>query len=242
MEISELFTKRNLAALASLWKSIKRVSEGPRVKTFLEFAFMSALAGSSKMCRTTGGSWPVNSYWVPRIYVVRNPIAAFRRAVRRVFRMLLTQSTVTVGRLPEVIAGQAQAAFLRSDATRVKMPPNTLDYVIVDPPHSGEVQYFELSLFYTSWIRGKLDFGRELVINRPRNLFMNTYLERITQASKRVYDSLRLGGRYTVIFHTTVESLLRECANAVRGAGFHLEKNENDSEYRVLTFRKAGPV
>jgi len=237
-KISELFTNRNLAALASLWKSIKKVSEKRRVKTFLELAFMSALAGSSKMCRTTGGSWPVNSYWVPRTYVVRNPIAAFRRAVRRVFKMLLTQPTVKVGTLSRVIEGEAQAAFLRSDATNVKIPPNRLDYVIVDPPHSGEVQFFELSLFYTSWIRRKLEFSRELVINGRRNLLMSTYLRRVTQASRRVHDSLRLGGRYTVIFHSSVESLFRECANAVRSVGFDLEKDENDSDYRVLTFRK----
>lgn len=237
-KISELFTSRNLAAIASLWKAIRKVSESRGVETLLEFAFMSALAGSSRMCRTTGGSWPVNSYWVPRTYVVRNPIVAFRRSVRRVFKMLLTQPTVKVGTLSRVIEGRSQAAFLQSDATSVKIPPNILDYVIIDPPHSGEVQYFELSLFYTSWLRRRLEFSRELVINRRRNLLISTYLERITQASRRVHDSLRLGGRYTVIFHSTAESLFRECADAIRSGGFNLEKDEIHGDYGVMTFRK----
>ena len=38
----------------------------------LELAFLATLVRSSKMCRNEGGIWPVNSYWIPRTYLVRN--------------------------------------------------------------------------------------------------------------------------------------------------------------------------
>jgi len=236
--ISELFTARNLAAIASIWHEIRRVRAEAGIKNCLRLAFMATLAQSSKMCRQGGGAWPVNSYWIPRTYLVRNPYLVFKNAVNQVGRLLMRQSPVSYGGVHDVLLGKAEVCFLLDDATQLQLPRNSVDYVIVDPPHTDEAQFFELSLFYTSWLETKLDFGKELIINRKQRKDVKTYLEMLGAASRRVYQSLKRNGHYTVILHDNSRSFLAECRDTLLTIGFDLLEENHVDEYTVYTFQK----
>lgn len=118
------------------------------------------------------------------------------------------------------------------------MPKNSVDYVIVDPPHSDEAQFFELSLFYTAWLRKRLNFKQELIINKKQGKDVETYLGMLRNASKRVYESLKIGGHYSMILHSLDHEFLDSCANAVKGAGFGPIEEDSIDDYTVYTFRK----
>lgn len=236
--VSELFTSRNLAALSSIWHDIQKLRVESSVKHCLQLAFMATLIRSSKMCRDEGGTWPVNSYWIPRTYLVRNPYIVFKNAVDRIARMLTRQSKVRSGSPRDVIHGRAQVSLLLADSARVQLPKNSVDYVIVDPPHSDEAQFFELSLFYTSWLNRKLNFNRELIINNKQGKDVETYLQMLKSASQRVYESLRNNGHYTMILHDLNRQFLSSCVNSVKGAGFKLIEEDTLDGYTIYTFRK----
>lgn len=69
------------------------------------------------------------------------------------------------GDFSDIMYNGADVAFKVADSTKVSLPKNYLDYVIIDPPHTDEAQFFELSLLYTSWMKKELQFENELIIN-----------------------------------------------------------------------------
>ena len=236
--ISELFTPRNLAALTSIWHDIQRLRVKGNVKNCLRLAFMATLVRSSKMCREGGGTWPINSYWIPRTYLVRNPYIVFKNAVAQIARMLGKQSQVRAGSPQDVIQRNADVSFLVADSTRLRIPKNSVDYVIVDPPHTDEAQFFELSLFYTAWLNRKLDFSKELIINRKQGKDVDTYLDMLKTASHRVYDSLKRNGHYTMILHGDNQNVLDSCVDIVGDVGFKFMEEDTIDGYTIYTFKK----
>jgi len=237
-DVSGLFSDRNLAALTSIWHEIGKLRVESSVKHCLELTFLATLIRSSKMTRDEGGTWPVNSYWIPRTYLVKNPYIVFNNYVDRIASMLTRQSKVKSGTPRDVIRGRAHVSLLLADAARVQLPKNSVDYVIVDPPHSDEAQFFELSLFYTAWLRKRLNFKQELIINEKQGKDVETYLRMLRSASKRVYESLKIGGHYTMILHSLDHEFLDSCANAVKSAGFRPLEEDSIDDYTVYTFRK----
>jgi len=163
--VDEFFTNRSLILLSAIWKDITKTKTTADIKRCLRLVFMATLSRSSKMCRKSGGTWPVNSYWIPRNFVVKNPYVIFEDAAIRFYSFLKKKSEVVCGDIDEVIDGRADIAFIAADATQTDLPESSVDYVIIDPPHTDEAQFFELSLFYTSWLRKKLSFDDELVVN-----------------------------------------------------------------------------
>jgi len=237
--IDELFTRRNLVALASLWDAIRRLRVKSSVRNCLKLAFMATLARSSKMCREKGGTWPINSYWIPRTYVVRNPYVVFKNAVDQISRMLEFRLAVKSGSVDEVINGHADVTFLLADSTKFQLPANSIDYVIIDPPHTDEAQFFELSLFYTSWLKRRLDFNHELVINSKQKKDINTYYEMLREVTFRIYNSLKINGYYTTILHKNDQKVLDNCMDVICDVGFKLIEEETINGYTIYTFKKA---
>jgi adenine-specific DNA methylase len=78
-------------------------------------------------------------------------------------------------------------SFLIEDSTNIILPKHFVDYSIIDPPHTDETQFFELSLFYTSWLRKKLRF------------------------SQRIHDTLKRGKYFTTILHEEDQTILEKC-------------------------------
>jgi hypothetical protein len=236
--ISQLFTRRNLIALASLWETIRRMRAKSNVKDYLRVTFMATLARSSKMCRTKGGTWPINSYWIPRTYIVRNPYIVFKNAVGQVSKLLKSRLEVRSGSIKDVLAGRADVTFLLSDSTRLRLPRNSIDYVIIDPPHTDEAQFFELSFFYTSWLKLKPNFSRELIINHRQGKELDMYLKMICGVSKRIYDSLKKNRYYTIILHGDDRKVLDSCRKAISHVGFELVEKVVIDGYTIYTFKK----
>ncbi|MEM4545127.1 MAG: DNA methyltransferase [Nitrososphaerota archaeon] len=236
--VDGFFLDRSLALLSAIWKDIQTLRVRRDVKCCLQLAFMATLARSSKMCRSYGGTWPVNSYWIPRKYVVKNPYAVFQSAIIQISNTLLRQRTITCGEVNDVIQGKADVSFVLADSTNLKLPAESFDYVIVDPPHTDEAQFFELSFFYTAWLRKKLDFENEIVINPNQQKDLDYYLLAIKKASEKIYHSLKRGRYYTIILHEEDQRILEACMKVILTAGFIIVRSDEIGDYRIYTFRK----
>ena len=235
--IFEFFPNRTLAFLASLWKKINRRKVTTNTRYILTLAFFATLIRSSKMARKSGGTWPVNSYWIPRVYLMRNPILTFENVIKEILRSP-SSNNIKVGSLQEVLKKQKDAAFLLTDAMELQLPPNSIDYVITDPPHTDDVQFFELSFFYTTWLRNELNFEKEVVINPKQGKGLDFYTSAISKISKNIHNALKEGRHYTLILHGNNEDELYMIKSAVAKEGFRLVEEEHFDRYVVLTFKK----
>lgn len=235
--IYEFFDYRTLAFLSYLWHKIKQSNVSSSIRQCLYLIFMATLARSSKMNRESGGTWPINSYWIPRNYIVRNPFYVFLRAANDVIRVFSAHRHEPVsGDVLNVIRKEADIAFLLGDATSLPLPVSSIDYVITDPPHTDEAQFFELSVFYTSWMKRRLDFENEFVINPKQGKDLTKYLEMYAKFVLEIQRVLKPGRYFTVILHEENESILKKCLEITEDAGFTLYKSDRVNSFYLFTF------
>ena len=236
--ICEFFDDRTLAFLSHLWYKIRQLNVSSSVRRCLYLIFMATLARSSKMNRETGGTWPINSYWIPRNYTVRNPFYVFLRATNNTMRAFSTHYCRPIrGDVLKVIRRKADVAFILGNATNLPLPADSTDYVITDPPHTDEAQFFELSVFYTSWMKRKLDFENEFVINPKQGKDLTKYLEMYAKFVLEIQRVLKPGRYFTVILHEENESILKKCLKITENAGFTLYKSNRVNSFHLFTFR-----
>ena len=239
--VYEFFDNRTLAFLSHLWHEIKQLDTSLLVKRCLYLIFMATLARSSKMNRESGGTWPINSYWVPRSYVIRNPFYVFLKSTKDLIREFSAHRYRSVsGSISEVIKGQADVAFLLGDAKNLPLPANSIDYVITDPPHTDEVQFFELSSFYTSWMRKRLDFENEFVVNPKQGKDLSKYLEMYAKFVLEVRRVLKPSKHFTVILHEEDKKVLEKCLEITENTGFTFYKSDKVDSFYVFTFYNHG--
>jgi len=218
---------------------LEKFEADEKVKNCLYMIFFITAVRSSKMCRESSGTWPVNSYWIPRRFVVWNPYITFKKAIAQVLKAVsLTRHNAKEGDMEQVLKKQADICFLSDDATNLKIPENSIDYVITDPPHFDEVQFLELSFFYTSWLRRRLPFEKEMVVNPTQKKGINFYLDTLKKFSSEMHRILKPGRYMTIILHEEDLSLLSKCVNIIESTGFKLCKGEENSNFTFYTFRK----
>ncbi|MHA1616212.1 MAG: DNA methyltransferase [Candidatus Njordarchaeales archaeon] len=235
--ICDFFDDRSLAFLSYLWYQIRKLNVSSSVRRCLYLIFMATLARSSKMNRESGGTWPINSYWIPRNYVIRNPFYVFLRVAKDALRVFSGYCHELVsGDILKVIRGEVDVAFILGDATNLPLPTNSVDYVITDPPHTDEAQFFELSVFYTSWMKRRLDFENELVINPKQGKDLTKYLEMYAKFVLEIQRVLKPGRYFTVILHEEDENILKKCLEITENAGFRLYRSDKISSFHFSTF------
>jgi len=110
-----------------------------------------------------GGSWGINSYWIPAVYLERNPYELFRNAIGRLAR--IKPLALAVNKAEAVVNDKEQLATLNEDAKALPLPDESVDLVIADPPFTDEVQYFELSTMPASWLGLSIPFEKEIIMN-----------------------------------------------------------------------------
>jgi len=198
---------------------------------------MATLARSSKMNRESGGTWPINSYWIPRNYIVRNPFYVFLRTANDVMQAFsVYRHRPLRGNFLKVIKRKADVAFILGDAKNLPLPAGSIDYVITDPPHTDEAQFFELSVFYTSWMKKRLDFENEFVLNPKQGKDLAKYLEMYAKFALEIRRVLKPSRYFTVILHEENEGVLKKCIEITENSGFTLCKSDKVNSFHLFTF------
>src|SRR6185312_2546225 len=94
---SELFTRRNLVAVAFLRRAIEGTSDA-RIRRALLVSFSAHLAQSTRMIgdpssRGGGPSWKLNCYWLPKTWLELNPFRYFENRIKRTRQGLLDMAS-----------------------------------------------------------------------------------------------------------------------------------------------------
>ena len=158
----QLFTKRNLLALALLYKEIPLLGVEKDVQAFLQFAFSSSLKWASKQShlrREIVEGWAMHAYWLYPKTLEINVWNTFSRRCNAIARGK-EYTNENIGRFfqraktfEDIIDGNATCLILTQSSKMLPIPEETIDAVITDPPFGGNVNYGELADY---WKYGKI--------------------------------------------------------------------------------------
>lgn len=231
--IADFFTKRNLIILSNIYHDImKYTKRNSRERRALLLAFLSILYQASKMAREKAGSWGINSYWVPKRHIEKNPYVLFISKVKKIRRILeLVKKNIKELSLLDVISttkwinGDYQAILINNDAITVmkKMPSESIDFIITDPPHTDEIQYLELSFFTNSWLIGQKCyelFPKEIIVNNRQGKDFRKYIDMLEEFFKQCFRILKDQGKIILFYHEERERILNKMINLIEDAGF----------------------
>jgi len=206
--VSDLFSKRNLAATAMLFDAISKVEMEEDIRDVLKFAFTASLAQFTKMIRTkkTGTGWYLTAYRIPREYRENNVWNRFRNKFLATLRMK-KETNELIGKNEDYILKNCSAtdlSFVRNDS---------VDYVFIDPPWA--IKYFDLNVLWCSWMGFELDFKKEIFPGAK------AFEENMIDAIAEVRRVLKPGHFATMNFANRNAAVLNKMKSVMEKSEFH---------------------
>lgn len=213
--VSELFTHRNLRALAALMQAAGSDEDLRAVIT----SGMFAVSRKAQHLAEGGGYIPGN-WALPPMSKQRNCI----ESLRKVFGRILSAKKILAARL------QSQDACIstQSATSMAEIPNDSVDYIFTDPPYGGTVQYGELNFVWESWLGLNTDWhDQEIIVNRTRNKSLQDWADMMLLAMKECYRVLKPGRGLSLCWHNASAGTWRQLQDIMTGAGFTAEKPDH---------------
>lgn len=216
--VADLYTARNLEALALMWQEILATPD-ERARQALAFAFTNTAWHGTRMRRfnARGGQRPLTgTLYIPQLSSEVNVLEVMRNKVnqlQRYYRNYRPRST----ELPAVMLGSASELLAIKDSS--------IDYVFTDPPFGSNIFYADCNLIWESWLGKLTDPAKEAVVNRSLPISdggksLDFYAELMTRSLKEMARVLKPGGWATVVFHNTDAGIWEAIRNSAAKAGF----------------------
>lgn len=239
--VHELFTKRNLIALSTIFNAIEKLKD-PKTGEIMKLAFTAALDKCSRLkplSRAKGGSrpslqegWIAVRFYTPKMWQEVNPWYAFTRSFERVYKGKKESNArlkyaIMGSTYDELCKGNANVLiFTGSSDTILKeqLPEHSVDYVLTDPPFSGDIQYLALSTFWGAWLKFDFDYDKEVTVNHHRGKTVEEYNRRLGEIIASISRTVK-PNKYVHIF-----------CHDVRGPYLH-NMLKLMSEYKIVSER-----
>jgi len=161
--VDQIFFDRGLYAASKTYEFIESIDDDS-VSDFLKLVFIASLFSATKMIpnsKTSGPSWKIPRYWTPPEKVERNFIQTFIRRLRIINEFKKAWSSYVkdykffvdyFGNIETF--DDRYISITRADARELD-PSETYDVSILDPPHYGEIRYYEMTFLWQCWLYGK---------------------------------------------------------------------------------------
>jgi len=216
-KVTDLYTKRNLRALACLWAQSK-ACESPRLMAAVQFALTAV--STRLVSRLTGyqfgkrGNVPVSgTIYVPSFSVERNVLDALQGKMEDIQKSWST--------LPE---GNA-ICQVGSATSMPTIPSASVDYIFTDPPFGSSIYYSEVNLLWEAWLQEFTDASNEAVVHRQQDggtKRLLDYSRLMGECFGEMHRVLKPGRWASVVFHNSDDRIWQAIQQAAEAAGFDL--------------------
>lgn len=241
---AQLFTHRNLYALACIFDRINKIADSD-LKRLFQFAFISMVHLATKFpavrkTRPTSGSWGRPGFIKVKKNMELNPYLLFERAIE-CRQGLISGKTNSAKRLGKKIRhaknvrdindGKGNLLLLNHNSLELEnlIPKNSIDCIITDPPYGGLIQYFDLSSVWSSWLeladgRYSMPFDDEITVDDVKNKPFREYHRMLSIMFGQLYHFLKPEKYMIVTFHNDKPVVFNSILRACQDQGFVLEK------------------
>jgi DNA modification methylase len=245
--VDELFTKRNLQALAWLMEAIE---EEPKKasREYLKIAFSSMVHLCSRMSPISeaghftpfSSAWTQHSYWYPSgSYMEQNVWNKFHSAIHghqglmkaKVESSKFFKDKKIGSSFEQVISGNADVFIYNGSCIDLmkKMPANAVDYIFTDPPYDASIQYGELSYMWVSWLKMNGDYlkgivSNEIIRNERQHKDFTVYHSLLKSSFENMFKVLKPKHYLTLTFHNPTFKVRNSTIRAGVFTGFEFQK------------------
>lgn len=216
-EVADLFTKRNLCALATILNGIKTSSQ---CQYPLLFTFTSILLKSSRMMAHNNdgiGRIQKGTYYIPQL---SHDIHAWQFMEEAI-------SDMASGYLA-MERGSRGLMITTSDARFLDLPNSSIEYIFTDPPYAEKVQYGELNFAWEAWLGLDTQWhDNEIIVNEVRGKTEVDWTDRMLQVMKECHRVLKPGRCISLSYHDTSEGTWALLQDLMAEAGFVIERTDS---------------
>ena len=243
LEIKEIFTRRNLYAVSKIYNEIERIWKSDQEQgDLLKLAFIASLVNATKMiphAKSSGPSWKLPRYWIPNIREERNFCKSFIRRLKIIkdFKEKLEMNlpisdykiNVTYGDINALSSNgnndEKTINIFRGDAREAYLFLPRCDFVILDPPHYDQVDYYELCYLWQKWLQGShndmrfedFEYWKNVIsINSRIGHDLNFYNNNISRIVLCYAGTLTKHGKLVLILHNKDPAILNETVKSIK--------------------------
>ena len=201
--VAELFTKRNLWALAATYQLVGM--------DHLRLALSSVTLNSSRLYRNRhgGGGGPTGTYYIPQD---SREIAVWPQ---------FAEKTKEMSRIEWHVASNTLLVSTDSATDLSQIRSSSIDYVFTDPPYAGKVQYGELNFIWESWLGFDTNWHEEeVIVNSIREKTESEWRVLLAKAMSECYRVLKPGRWISLCYHDTSEGTWQLVQDLMTEVGF----------------------
>jgi hypothetical protein len=247
--LDELFTKRNLQALAWLMEAIEKEANKD-LKDFLKIAFTSMVHLCSTMVPAIGptpgshqtsfsSTWTQHSYWYADRFMEQNVWKLLESAIdghqglikAKIESNKYFKNIKFANHYKEVFDKKADIYIHTGSSLELieEMPKSAIDYIFTDPPYDSSIQYGELAYLWVAWLKkdeGYLDYlnSSEVIHNEKQHKDFGVYHGLLSRSFRDMFEALKPGRYLTVTFHNPTFKVRNATIRAGVFAGFEFQK------------------
>lgn len=249
LKFSDLFTKRNLIACGYYFSCIDSIKQELKEEEyqFLLYLISSLLRYTNNMNFSTSSwmdgrpvAWAKHAYWTPNQFIEVNPIEYFSNRVKAFKSSIKDRSSrfsnkIHASRWKGVTSGKSNYFINCGDSSKLKLPNESVDFILTDPPYGSNVQYGELCKFWEVWLNNKYPFNSsdpllkaEAVVHRRTKSenyskdFSDYYLL-LNKVFSNCHRVLKPGGIMAFTFNNKDIRAWHSVIKAAIDAGFYIE-------------------
>lgn len=252
--VYDLFTPRNLTSLAVLLDRINNISNH-KIRDILRFTFTSSLGQASRMVfavkrrgknknnektrlnkRKEVGSWVIG-YWIPKENFEINVWNCFENRFKKVLKAKREQEgngyiLDEAKDFTELSCGKYNKNLLLYNESAIsalkKIPGNSVDYIITDPPHGNRIPYLELSMMWNEWLGNQVNYDDEIIVSesKDRNKNLDNYNSLLRDAFSQIDRVLKPNRHFSLMFNSIDDDTWINLVNLFNSFSFELEKVE----------------
>jgi adenine-specific DNA methylase len=235
--LDELFTKRNLQALAWLMEAIEE-EPNKDLRDFLKIAFSSIVHLCTRMCPISeaghftpfSSAWIQHSYWYPSgPYMEQNVWYKFESAIighqglmkakeesNKYFKDVRFASSYheIIENEADVFIYTGSSLDLMEEIVKEYGEEGCVDYIFTDPPYDASIQFGELAYLWVAWLKRDKGYlekiaSDEIVRNERQNKDFDVYHSLLRGSFEDMFKILKPDSYLTVTFHNPTFKVCR---------------------------------
>jgi len=222
--VAELFSKRNLWALAALFNSVRTIKNKDLADVF-SFSITGIILGLSRMNRyMPNATFPfylmTGTYYIPQISCEEPVWKHFENKLKRImkgYQLILSE-----------IKSHEYCISTQDNRNLGIIPNDSIDYIFTDPSYAEKVQYGELNFIWEAWLNLDTHWqNEEIIVNEVRGKTEADWANMMRQSMAECYRVIKPARWISLCYHDTSEGTWALIQDIMAEVGFIADKSDS---------------